>query len=176
MTIIIVIIIGIALSMDAFSLSICYGTIRCESKIIYKLSAMVGLCHVVMTTLGLLLGHYIQKRIEINTDIIVFITFFSLGILIIASGIKKESHHLLTNNLSLLIMSIGVSIDSFMVGVGSAFITENHVISPLLFGVISSVFTFFGLKMGSYLSSKLGDILEVVGGIIFIIYSIFSLL
>ena len=67
-----VIIIAISLSMDAFSLALAYGTLNLNKKDIYKLSLTVGVYHFIMPLLGLFLGSIILKYIN-NPNIIVFI-------------------------------------------------------------------------------------------------------
>ena len=46
---------GIALSLDAFSLSIIYGTVIIDKKIIFKLSLLVGIFHFFMPLFGYVL-------------------------------------------------------------------------------------------------------------------------
>lgn len=168
------IILGIALSMDAFSLSILFGSIRTNHKIVYKLSIMVGLCHVVMTSLGLLLGHLLEHYYTFSTKPVIFFIFFLLGIIMIVHSLKEEGKSFATTNIGLLLMAIGVSLDSFAVGVGSTFITEHHVISPVIFGILSGIFTYIGLRLGAYISTKLSYSFEMIGGIIFVLYAFFS--
>ena len=52
MHIFIVITIAISLSMDAFSLSLLYGTLNLEKKFIWKLSLIVSIYHFFMPILG----------------------------------------------------------------------------------------------------------------------------
>ena len=53
--------------MDAFSLSLAYGTINLRKKEIILLSLIVGIYHFIMPILGMNVGIYISKFININS-------------------------------------------------------------------------------------------------------------
>ena len=61
-----VFIIALSLSMDAFSLSLAYGTQNIENKTKYTISIIVGLFHLFMPLIGNLLGNVILNIIKIN--------------------------------------------------------------------------------------------------------------
>ena len=66
------ILVGISLSMDAFSLSLAYGTINLNKRQELTLSLIVGLYHFVMPLIGLFFGSIIEKYIIIITYLISF--------------------------------------------------------------------------------------------------------
>ena len=66
--------------MDAFSLSIVYGTLNLSKKIKNYLSVTVGIFHFIMPLLGSLLGLFIVNHIISNPDILVAIIFTILSI------------------------------------------------------------------------------------------------
>jgi len=78
--------VGIGLSMDAFSLSLIYGTqnINRNNKII--LSVIVGLYHFFMPLLGLYLGNFITKFLMFDINIFVSFIFLIIGIEMIISS------------------------------------------------------------------------------------------
>ena len=53
---ILVILIGISLSMDAFSLSLAYGTLNIKNRNINLLTLIVGLYHFFMPLIGMFVG------------------------------------------------------------------------------------------------------------------------
>ena len=61
MNIILVFLIAISLSMDAFSLALAYGTNSLNKKEIRTLSTIVGIYHFFMPIIGMLIGNYITK-------------------------------------------------------------------------------------------------------------------
>ena len=76
MQILSILLIGIALSMDTFSLSLGIGTFNITNKQALKLSLIVGIMHFFMPILGMLLGNKIIKIFELQCDIL-------LGIILI---------------------------------------------------------------------------------------------
>ena len=53
--------IAISLSMDAFSLSLAYGTLNLKKKEIHRLALMVGIFHFVMPLFGHLFGDFLLR-------------------------------------------------------------------------------------------------------------------
>ncbi len=90
MSILMVIIIAISLSMDAFSLSLAYGTLNMPKKQINRLSIIVGLYHFFMPLIGMWVGNNIIKIIPINPNSIVFIVLISIGLQMIVETFKKK--------------------------------------------------------------------------------------
>ena len=58
--------IGIALSMDAFSIALSIGTNNLSKKSIGLTITLVGLMHFIMPQLGLMLGNQVYNFININ--------------------------------------------------------------------------------------------------------------
>ena len=90
MQIIILLSISISLSMDAFSLSLAYGTLSLSKKYINLLSSIVGIYHFFMPLIGLFIGKAITSFIKISPDIIVFIVLLFIGIEMIIESFKRR--------------------------------------------------------------------------------------
>lgn len=165
-----IIIIAIALSMDAFSLALIYGTLNLDKKDINSLSIIVGIYHFLMPLLGFLLGNIIN----IQSDIITFILFLIIGLQMIFNKEENEIHYM--NLYDKLLFGFAVSIDSFSTGLVLNKITNNYLLSSLIFSITSFLFTLFGLKIGKKMNNKFGKISTIIGGITLIIVGIFYLL
>ena len=172
MEILSIILIGVSLSMDAFSLSLCYGTLNLNNNKIKLLSLIVGVYHFVMPLIGMLFGHFIGKYILVDIKYVVFLIFILLGIQMINDVIKKKRHVILLNNFGLLLFGFAVSIDSFSAGIGVEFISDNRLLCSIVFSTTSAIFTFIGLKIGGKISSRFKDLAPVMGGLIFITLAI----
>ncbi len=176
MEIVIIVIIGISLSMDAFSLSICCGTGKIKTNFIYLLSFTVGLYHFFMPLMGMFLGHLIHNLIYLSMEYIVFIIFFILGINMIVNSFKKIKPVILNNVYSILLFSFAVSIDSFSAGIGIKFVSTNYLLCCIIFSICSSFFTFIGFKIGMNLSEKFKYSASLLGGIALISFAFFYVL
>ena len=153
MSIIMVIVIAVSLSMDAFSLSLAYGTLNLEKSQIRLLSLIVGLYHFFMPLLGMWVGTKILNFLPINPNTIVFIVLFFIGIQMIFETFKQEN--------SVSIMKT---------------IYENTFVSALIFSISSAFFTSLGLFLGKRINDKIGKISTLFGGLALIIIGIIYLI
>ena len=167
-TLLTTILIGIGLSMDAFSLSFSYGTLNINKKDRVILSSLVGLFHFFMPLLGLFIGNIILKYIIIDLDILLAIIISLIGIEMIISSIKKEDNTMLLSLLSFILFAFSVSIDSFSVGIGLKGINNNYLQVSIIFSLCSFIFTYIGLILGTKLSDLVGRYAKTIGGIILI--------
>lgn len=171
-SIITIFLVAIGLSMDAFSLSIVYGTLGFTKKRVIALSSIVGIFHFFMPLLGSAIGAVILHFIPVDQDLIVGVIFMVIAIQMIMSTCKSEEIMNIVGIGSLLLFGFTVSIDSFSVGIGLSAISNNHLLSVTIFSIISALFTFFGLIIGNKLNSVFGKISTWIGSIILIILSL----
>ena len=167
-TLLTTILIGIGLSMDAFSLSFSYGTLNIKKKDRVILASLVGLFHFFMPILGLFIGNIILKYIIIDLDILLAIIVSLIGIEMIISSIKKEDNTMLLSLLSFILFAFSVSIDSFSVGIGLKGINNNYLQVSIIFSLCSFIFTYVGLILGTKLNDLVGRYAKTIGGIILI--------
>ena len=168
--------IAVSLSMDAFSLSLAYGTLGLSKIEMIKLSFVVALYHFFMPILGLTFGKVIIHFIPLNPDIIVFIVLFFVGSEMIIETLKEEKVIKKTSLLEIFTFGLAVSIDSFSVGIGLNSISHHHIICAVAFSVCSFIFTILGLKLGNKINQIIGKISTVIGGIVLIIIGIMYLM
>ena len=75
-TFFVTILLGISLSMDAFSLALGYGTQGIGKKNEILLAVIVGVFHFFMPLIGLFIGNAIYQYFVFNFDLVVGIIFF----------------------------------------------------------------------------------------------------
>ena len=172
MNIILIFIIAVSLSMDAFSLSLAYGTTSMTKKEIRFLSIIVGIYHFFMPILGMLIGNFVFNVMHLNSEIIVFIIFLFIGISMIIDSFKKEEKVKKMKIREMILFGLAVSIDSFSVGIGINNISNNFIICSSVFSFISFLFTYIGLILGNRLNQLFGKFATLIGGITLIILGI----
>lgn len=172
----IIILIGISLSMDAFSLALAYGTLNLKNRNINLLSIIVGLYHYFMPLLGMFVGKKIINLLPISSNFLVFIVLFLIGIQMIIESFKEEKEIKKLNLFEMILFGIAVSIDSFSLGLGLKTLYKNPYISALIFSISSMLFTYIGLKLGKKINQKIGNISTIFGGITLIIIGIIYLM
>ena len=165
----IVFMIGISLSLDAFSLSILYGTVLNNNKKILLLSSIVGIYHFFMPLVGNLIGFNIINRLPVKSHLLVGIILFLISIEMIFS---HQEVICLQSIGSFFIFGLTVSIDSFSVGIGISSITSGFIMSYIMFSLLSFAFTYTGLKFGRYLNHKFGEVATKIGGVMLIIIAL----
>lgn len=168
----IIILIAVSLSMDAFSLSLAYGTLNLKHKYIKQLSIIVGIYHFIMPLLGLMIGNLFQKLIPLNPNIIITIVLSFIGIEMIIDSFKEEENIRMMKLKEMILFGLAVSIDSFSLGIGLKTITENYIIAALIFSLTSSILTYIGLILGKKINNLIGKISTILGGITLIIIGI----
>ena len=170
------ILVGISLSMDAFSLSLAYGTINLNKRQELTLSLIVGLYHFVMPIIGLFFGSIIEKYIIINFNILVSLIFILIGVNLIMSSFKEEKTTFLLGLLGFLTFGLSVSIDSLTTGIGLNAINNNYMQVSTIFAISSFIFIYLGLELGNKLSEKYGYYSTIFGGSLLIILGIYYLI
>ena len=168
-----ILLIGISLSMDAFSLALVYGMQGINKKQKLLLSLIVGIYHFIMPLIGLSFGTILNNINIISIDIIASLILVYIGIDLIISNSKKEDRLELTK-IGFIIFGLSVSLDSLTVGIGLKAITNNYLISSIVFSISSLVFTYSGLLLGNIIGSKIGTYSKLIGGIILIFIAVIT--
>lgn len=176
MSIVMVIVIAVSLSMDAFSLSLAYGTLNMEVKEMKLLSIIVGIYHFVMPLLGMWIGNKILEILPIHPNTVVFLVLFVIGIEMIIESFKQTREVSLMKLSELLVFGLAVSIDSFSVGLGLHAIYSKPLIAAIIFSISSFLFTYVGLYLGKKINDIVGKISTRIGGITLILIGIFYLI
>ena len=169
MNIILIFIIAVSLSMDAFSLALVYGTISMTKKEIEILSIIVGIYHLLMPIFGMVIGKFISNVMHISGDLIVLVIFSFIGVNMIIESFKKEETVKKMKIGEMVLFGLAVSIDSFSVGVGINNISNNFLLCSCIFSITSFVFTYIGLKLGNKLNQLIGKVATLTGGIMLVI-------
>lgn len=167
--------VGIALSMDTFSLSLGIGTLGVTVKKIIIISSIVGVMHFIMPLCGLIIGQQILKIIYINPNYLVSGILLFLALLMFKDLLHEKEQYFGLSFLEIFIFSISVSIDSFTTGIGLNALTLHPILAAIIFSFCSFIFTFLGLTIGKYSYQKLGRYATIFGILLLIIVAILHL-
>ena len=167
---------AISLSMDAFSLALVYGTFGINRKNKIILSIIVGCFHFVMPLFGMFIGDLILSLFKFNTDILVAIILIFIGMQMVISSFKKENDFKPLKFSEFFMFGLAVSIDSFSLGITLPNMGVGTIISPIIFALISFLFTFIGLSIGNKIEKLLGKLATIIGGLILTIIGILVLI
>lgn len=174
MEIITLIIIGLSLSIDAFSLSLAYGLLNIPKKTIISTSITVGIFHFIMPILGMLLGNIITDTLNLDSKYIL-LTILILILIEMIKSLKEENKEHELNIINMLIFAFLVSFDSFTLGIGIKYITSNIFFASIIFMILSSLFTFLGFILGKYLTKKATYKIKLIGIILLLVVIMYFL-
>ena len=172
MNIILIFFIAISLSMDAFSLSIAYGTLNFKKSEIVLLSIIVGVYHFFMPIFGMCIGKFIFNLINIDEDIIVLLIFSVIGVNMVIESFKDEDNVKKMKVFEMIIFGFAVSLDSFSIGIGLNKLTTTPLIASTIFSIVSFIFTYIGLFFGKKTKKYFGKYSTIMGGLTLIILGI----
>jgi len=169
--------IAIALSMDAFAVSICAG-LTMPSAII-KRSLIVGLYfgvfQAIMPFIGYMAASLFADYIIEYDHWVAFALLSFLGARMIYGSFKKNEAP--TGELSvgpkiMLPLAIATSIDALAVGVSFTFLQVSIMPAILLIGATTFIISVAGVKIGNVFGVKYKSKAELAGGIILILIGV----
>ena len=166
--------ISVALSMDAFSVSICKGL--ATKKFSVKTALLCGLWfggfQALMPIIGYFLGAQFEHFITNIDHWIAFGLLLVIGVNMIREALSDDEDEDCgdscgcTGFKTMLMMAIATSIDALAVGVTFAFLKVNIWFSVLVIGITTFLFSFAGVRIGNIFGSRYSKIAEITGGVI----------
>lgn len=176
MNIWLIVLIGISLSMDTFSLSLSIGTFNIDKKTAFIFSSIVAIFHFIMPIIGQVLGTAIQSIIVVNPNKLLATVLFFICIEMIIDILDKKEHKYDLKLINMIVYAFSVSIDSLSIGIGMSGVLNNSYLSSVVFSLISFSFTIMGLAVGKYWYNKLGKLASFLGIAMVLVLAIIHLL
>ncbi len=167
----VMLLIAFSLALDAFAVSVAAGSyfVKATGRQKFRLSFHFGLFQGFMPILGWLAGATVVNIIKDFDHWIAFLLLAAIGGKMIYDGIKGEEEKLnkdISKGWSLIALAVGTSIDALAVGF-SIGIMEGQIFLPsLLIGIVAAAMSLIGIKAGEVFSSKFGDKMAIVGGMV----------
>lgn len=175
--------ISVALSMDAFSVSICKGlaTKNFSIKTALLCGLWFGSFQALMPVIGFFLGSQFEHFITNIDHWIAFALLSFIGINMIREALNEneitdvEQQPIVDNQgtstgfKTMLGLAIATSIDALAVGVTFAFLKVNIWFSVMIIGITTFLFSFVGVKIGNVFGSRYSKTAEIIGGVILIL-------
>lgn len=162
-----------ALGLDAFSVSLGLGLQRLRLKRIALIGVVVGLFHILMPFLGILFGTMISEKIGSLTNLAGGLLLVGIGAQMFFSAFNQNVKKMIQPvGVGLLLLALGLSIDSFSVGLSLGISGVKTVIALLLFGMVSACLSWIGMLLGRRVEGYLGAYSELLGGSILIAFGL----
>lgn len=166
---------SIALGMDAFSLSLGLGLNGLSRAKAYELSLFIGIFHIFMTLVGLSAGLLVSGIMGQLANWFGAFLLLGMGLHMMYSTlfVRKQEVTVGHSFPALLAFSAGVSVDALSVGLSLGLrSTTFGLVSAGMFGIFGAGMCLAGVLIGKRASSIVGMYGELIGAFILIGYGI----
>lgn len=171
---------AIALSMDAFTVSVCKGLgmrrMRYDQALV--ISLYFGVFQALMPLIGWLLGTSFSRYIQAFDHWIAFVLLAFLGGKMLWDVFhekedgEQESAERRLDHRELFMLAIATSIDALAVGIAFACLDVNIWSSISIIGVTTLVISFAGVWIGNRFGNRFQKKAEIAGGLVLILIGV----
>jgi putative Mn2+ efflux pump MntP len=165
--------VALGLSFDTFAVSLSYGVV--QNKIQFRQAVRVALVLAVfqagLLVTGYFLGSFISGFIKAADHWVALGVLSFLGIRMIIEGVKRKGNDEVrdyTKTSTLITVAIGTSIDAFAVGISFALLDIMIWASGIIIGAVTFLASMEAIRIGKSAGEKLGQRVEIIGGLILI--------
>lgn len=180
------VVLSIALAMDAFVVSVAQG-ICIKRQLVKKgiiIALLFGLFQGLMPTFGYLIGSSFTQYVNNLDHWIAFILLALIGAKMIYDGFKNEDDNEVEcsvdddklDYLKIFTLAIATSIDALAVGFSFAFLEINILIAVSTIAIITFIICFIGVYLGLLFPKRFKDKTNFIAGVILILIGLRILL
>ena len=169
-----VIILAVALSMDAFAVSIGLGSKGNTRGLGLKAGLFFGTFQALMPFIGYLGGKGVLGWVEAYSHWIAFGLLSLIGAKMVYEGLQEgieDSINEITDKMMLL-LAIATSIDAMAAGFSLTLLDINVYLACLIIGVTTFAFSWIGVRIGKSSGTWLESKAEIFGGVVLILIGI----
>ncbi len=168
-----ILIIALALAMDAFAVSIASGAAykQLHIKHTLRIAVFFGGFQAFMPLLGALAGLSFREHIENYDHWIAFSILAIIGGRMIYESFKiteTKKNYSPSNILVLLSLSVATSIDALAVGVTLSIVVTSITIAVIVIGIVTFILSYIGVLIGKRLGYFFENKIEAIGGLVLI--------
>lgn len=163
---------GLALSMDAFAVSICKGLFaRDKIKEAVEAGLWFGLAQALMTAAGYFLGMRFLKAIDKFDHLIAFFLLCLIGLSMLKEALTEveEGDGCKREKKSMFLQALATSIDALAVGVSIALVKTDILSPAVIIGVVTFIMSFIGVFAGRSIGEKNEKMASIAGAIILLL-------
>ena len=163
---------ALSMAMDALAVCLVAGSLRQASGLrpAFRLSFHFGLFQFIMPVLGWFVGRTLEPFIRDYDHWIALGLLAFVGIRMIYAALRGDEAQPPdpSRGWTLVMLSLAVSIDALAVGLSLGLLGISVWYPALIIGLVTSVLSLVGLRLGETLGSKLGKPVEIIGGLVLI--------
>ncbi len=169
MSLIDLILLGIALGVDCFVVSFSQGLIYKSEKVKNSLilACVMGAFQGFMPFIGYFGTEYIHSIVEPFSKAIVFTIFFVLGLKFILEAFQPKKE-IACVGLECVWLGIATSIDALVSGASLNLTSSPLILAAIIIGIISFLMSMCGFWLGNFTKVFPSKYMEITGGLILI--------
>ncbi|ADL56263.1 manganese efflux pump MntP [Gallionella capsiferriformans] len=169
-----VIVLAIALSMDAFAVSIGLGSKDASKNLGIKAGIYFGVFQALMPFIGYMGGRGVLGWVDAYAHGIAFGLLALIGAKMIYEGLQEgvEADIQAITHKMMLMLAIATSIDAMAAGFSLTLLNVNAYLACLIIGVTTFTFSWAGVKIGRRSGTWLESRAEIFGGTVLILIGI----
>jgi putative Mn2+ efflux pump MntP len=169
-----VILIALALAVDAFAVALASGVSLCQvsGRQTFRLAFHFGLFQAGMNIIGWAAGLTVRTLLESVDHWLAFGLLALVAVKMIKDSIagREEEAQKVdpTRGYTLVMLSVATSIDSLAVGLSFSVLNVSIWLPAAIIGIVATLLTVIGLKLGCLLgsASRIGARAEIAGGLV----------
>lgn len=169
-----ILLIGLAMSTDAFAAAVGKGAGMRKPRLAeaLRVGLIFGSIEAVTPAIGWLLGRAASSYVEGWDHWIALVLLSVLGLHMIRAGLSTDDEQAVLPERHgfwrLAVTAFATSIDAMAVGIGLAFLDVNIVVVALVIGACTLLMVTIGIMLGHALGRLVGKRAEIAGGLILI--------
>ena len=165
--------ISLGLSFDTFAVSLSYGVVR--NKIVIGQAAKIAIVLAVfqggMAVGGYFLGSIFSEILKTADHWVALALLTFAGIKMIVEGYttkEEQEVKVFRKFMDLVSVAIGTSLDAFAVGISFALLNIMIWEIGIVIGIVTFLASMTAIRIGKAAGSRLGQRVEIVGGLILV--------
>jgi putative Mn2+ efflux pump MntP len=169
-----IILIALALAVDAFAVALASGVSLCQvsGRQTFRLAFHFGLFQAMMNIVGWAAGLTVRTLLESLDHWLAFGLLALVAAKMIKDAVvgREEEAEKIdpTKGYTLVMLSVATSIDSLAVGLSFSVLNVSIWLPAAIIGAVATLMTIMGLKLGCLLgsASRIGSRAEIAGGLV----------
>lgn len=169
-----IILIALALAVDAFAVALASGVSLCQvsGRQTFRLAFHFGLFQAMMNIIGWTAGLTVRTLLESLDHWLAFGLLSLVAAKMIKDAVvgREEEAEKIdpTKGYTLVMLSVATSIDSLAVGLSFSVLNVSIWLPAAIIGAVATFMTIMGLKLGCLLgsASRIGSRAEIAGGLV----------
>lgn len=175
-----VVVLSLALAVDAFSIGAVVGMTACAPRQVFRLSFHFGLFQAMMPLFGALAGHFLHQVVAAYGHWVAFGLLVAIGAKMIVNSMRIGAGQAdcrpgdPTRGLRMVGLSLAVSIDAFGAGVSMGLTMDAGQLAwaVALIGLVAAGGTWLAMRLGQVVVRRLGRRVEALGGLVLVLLGV----